>query len=64
MDFAPEGRGVLRKNNCKSYRKGKGEHSIWEGLDGHRFSVDSKINSRHTADGIISPGPEVPPATK
>jgi predicted RNA binding protein YcfA (HicA-like mRNA interferase family) len=53
MDFAPEVKKILRENGCKFYREGKGDHSIWENQDGHRFPVDSKIKSRHTANGIM-----------
>ncbi|MFP4895174.1 type II toxin-antitoxin system HicA family toxin [Paraburkholderia sp. EG304] len=53
MDFAPEVKKILRDNGCKFYREGRGDHSIWETPGGHRFPVDSKIKSRHTANGIM-----------
>ena len=53
MDFAPEVKKILRENGSKFYRDGKGDHAIWESPTGHRFPVDGKIKSRHTANGVL-----------
>jgi hypothetical protein len=53
-DFAPEVKGVLKENGCYKVRQGKGDHEIWYSpISKRNFPVDSKINSRHTANGVL-----------
>ena len=52
-DFGPKVREWLKENGCEFERPGKGDHEIWYSpLSDHRFPVDKKIKSRHTANGI------------
>lgn len=45
---------ILLKNGCWFERQGKGDHEIWYSpVTNLRFPVDSKIKSRHTANGIL-----------
>lgn len=53
MDFAPQVKRILREHGCEFDRNGKGDHEIWRTPGGKRFPVDSKIKSRHTANGIM-----------
>lgn len=47
-------RELLMKNGCRFVRRGKGDHDIWYSpITGIHFPVDSKIKSRHTANGIM-----------
>ena len=53
-DFAPDLKRFLREGGCQFERAGKGDHEIWYSpLTAVRFPVDSKIKSRHTANGIL-----------
>ncbi len=53
-DFAPELKRILRESGCHLDRQGKGDHEIWYSpLTALRFPVDSRIKSRHTANGIL-----------
>jgi hypothetical protein len=53
-DFSPEVKRILRENNCYKARQGKGDHEIWYSPRTNRhFPVDSKILSRHTANGVL-----------
>jgi len=53
-DFAPELKRMLRENGCHFERQGKGDHEIWfSPISKRRFPVDSKIKSRHTANGVL-----------
>jgi hypothetical protein len=53
-DFAPDVKEILRENGCYFVRHGKGDHDIWYSpITDHLFPVDSKIKSRHTANGIM-----------
>jgi hypothetical protein len=53
-DFAPELKRMLREHGCRFERPGKGDHEIWfSPLTGRRFTVDSKIRSRHTANAVL-----------
>jgi hypothetical protein len=53
-DFAPDLKKVLRDAGCRFERAGKGDHEIWYSpASGKRFPVDSKIKSRHTANGVL-----------
>ena len=45
---------VLIDAGCYFERQGKGDHEIWYSpITNIRFPVDSKIKSRHTANGIL-----------
>lgn len=47
-------RDILKKNNCKFVRYGKGDHEIWYSpITKSNITVDSKIKSRHTANAIM-----------
>jgi predicted RNA binding protein YcfA (HicA-like mRNA interferase family) len=53
-DYSPEVKRVLRANGCYFHRQGKGDHEIWYSpITNRYFPVDSKILSRHTANGIL-----------
>jgi predicted RNA binding protein YcfA (HicA-like mRNA interferase family) len=53
-DYAPEVKRRLREHGCEAVRQGKGDHEIWHSpLTGRHFPVDSRIRSRHTANGIL-----------
>ena len=45
---------IRRANNCTFVRSGKGDHQIWfSPISNRHFAVDSKIKSRHTANGVL-----------
>jgi predicted RNA binding protein YcfA (HicA-like mRNA interferase family) len=53
-DYAPAVKEILRQNGCEFVRHGKGDHEMWKSpISGKSFPVDSKIKSRHTANGIL-----------
>ncbi|ABD89668.1 type II toxin-antitoxin system HicA family toxin [Rhodopseudomonas palustris] len=53
-DFAPAVKDILRQNGCEFVHQGKGDHEMWKSpISGKTFPVDSKIKSRHTANGIL-----------
>jgi len=53
-DYAPELRRILHAAGCTFRRSGKGDHEIWFSPRTQRtFPVDSKIRSRHTANGVL-----------
>ncbi len=53
-DFEVEVCRILLEHGCFIVRRGKGDHSIWESpINGHRFVVDGKIKSRHSANAIM-----------
>jgi hypothetical protein len=53
-DFSAELKRVLREHGCRFERQGKGDHEIWfSPISGRRFPVDSRIKSRHTANGVL-----------
>jgi predicted RNA binding protein YcfA (HicA-like mRNA interferase family) len=53
-DFAPDLRKLLRDAGCFRVRRGKGDHEIWfSAVTERNFVVDSKILSRHTANGVL-----------
>lgn len=53
-DFSPELKSLLQSAGCRFERPGKGDHDIWfSPITGIRFPVDSKIKSRHTANGVL-----------
>jgi len=52
--FTPELIRLLRQAGCYFERPGKGDHDIWfSPITNLRFPVDSKIKSRHTANGVL-----------
>jgi HicA-like toxin of HicAB toxin-antitoxin system len=52
--FTPEVKRILNLHGCVSIRRGKGDHEIWfSPITKRNFPVDSKILSRHTANGIM-----------
>ncbi len=53
-DYTPIIKKILTENGCHFERQGKGDHEIWYSpLTKIRFPVDSKIRSRHTANGVL-----------
>ena len=53
-DYSPVIKKILTQNNCYFERQGNGDHEIWYSPTTNRhFPVDSKIKSRHTANGIL-----------
>lgn len=53
-DYSPEVKRRLRASGCYFHRQGKGDHEIWYSpITNRYFPVDSKILSRHTANGIL-----------
>lgn len=53
-DYEKKVRDILRRSGCLFVRHGKGDHDIWYSpITGRPVTVDSKIKSRHTANGIM-----------
>jgi predicted RNA binding protein YcfA (HicA-like mRNA interferase family) len=53
-DYAPIVKKIFSENGCHLERHGKGDHEIWYSpITKLRFTVDGKILSRHTANGIL-----------
>ncbi len=53
-DFAPEVRRMLSKAGWQFERHGKGDHERWiNPVTRAKVTVDAKIRSRHTANGIL-----------
>jgi len=53
-DFTPGLIKHLRKAGCTFVRNGKGDHQIWYSPKSEiNFTVDSKIKSKHTANGTL-----------
>lgn len=53
-DFSPGLKKLLREAGCYRLRAGKGDHEIWfSPIVNRPFTVNSKIKSRHTANGIL-----------
>ena len=53
-DYSPRVKAILREDGCKFVRHGKGDHEMWYSpITKQSFPVDSKIKSRHTANGIM-----------
>jgi len=53
-DYSTELKKMLVLSGCFLERQGKGDHEIWYSpITAMRFPVDSKIKSRHTANGIL-----------
>lgn len=52
--FEKDVRDILDKHGCEFVRRGNGDHDIWYSpISNRRFPVDSKIKSRHTANGVL-----------
>ncbi|WP_295392979.1 type II toxin-antitoxin system HicA family toxin [uncultured Thiodictyon sp.] len=52
--LTPELKRLLTQAGCAFERHGKGDHDIWYSpLTARRFTVDHKIVSRHTANGVL-----------
>ncbi|MBS0354454.1 MAG: type II toxin-antitoxin system HicA family toxin [Proteobacteria bacterium] len=53
-DYAAKLKELLANKGCYFERHGKGDHDIWYSpITDRRFPVDSKIKSRHTANGVL-----------
>jgi hypothetical protein len=53
-NFRQELERLLFEAGCMFVRNGKGDHAIWHSpISGMSFPVDSKIISRHTANGVL-----------
>ena len=53
-DYYPDLKKLLGQAGCYWLRAGKGDHEIWfSPISNRPFTVDSKIKSRHTANGIL-----------
>jgi hypothetical protein len=53
-DYTAELKDILKEYGCHFERHGKGDHEIWYSpITPRRFVVDSKIRSRHTANGVL-----------
>ncbi len=53
-DFAPDLKKMLKNGDCDFVRQGRGDHEIWQSPHtNRRFSVPTKIRSRHTANEIL-----------
>ena len=54
QSFTPELKRLLLAAGCRFVRAGKGDHEIWHSsVTQVHFVVDSKINSRHTANAVL-----------
>ena len=53
-EYEKKVREELKRNGCTFVRHGKGDHDIWfSPITQRPVTVDSKIKSRHTANGIM-----------
>ena len=53
-NLRPELERILREAGCSFVRPGRGDHAIWfSPISEQRFPVDSKIVSRHSANGVL-----------
>ena len=53
-DFSKDVKKFLKEYGCSFFRQGKGDHEIWYSpITVIKFPIDSKIKSRHTANGIL-----------
>jgi len=53
-DYSPDVKRILQENGCRFDRQGKGDHELWfSPISNRRFTVDSKIKSRHTANAVL-----------
>jgi hypothetical protein len=54
QSFTPEVKSLLRQNGCTFDRNGRGDHEMWwSPISQRKFTVDSKIKSRHTANEVL-----------
>ena len=45
---------LLKANDCRFVRQGKGDHEYWfSPITNRHFVVDSNIKSRHTANEVL-----------
>ena len=52
--YEREVRQTLETHGCRFDRHGKGDHEIWYSpITNRKFTVDSKIKSRHTANAVM-----------
>lgn len=52
--FTPELKRLLADAGCYFEKSGRGDHEIWYSpITNRRFTVDSNIKSRHTANGVL-----------
>lgn len=52
--YTPEVKRLLLRHGCEFRRQGKGDHEIWwSPITSRMVTVDGKIKSRHTANGIL-----------
>lgn len=53
-DYCPDLKKMLKNAGCYWLRPGKGDHEIWfSPITNRPFTVDSKIKSRHSANGVL-----------
>lgn len=53
-EYEKKVRDVLKAHGCWFERHGKGDHDIWfSPITNTHITVDGKIKSRHTANGIM-----------
>ena len=53
-DYCPDLKKLLRDAGCYWLSAGKGDHEIWfSPIVNRPFTVDSKIKSRHFANGVL-----------
>ena len=53
-DYSGDLKRLLAAAGCIFVRPGKGDHEIWSSpITGRSFPVDSRIRSRHTANGVL-----------
>ena len=53
-EYEKKVRKVLTANGWSFLRQGKGDHEIWANPSfSHKVTVDGKIKSRHSANGIM-----------
>jgi hypothetical protein len=52
--YTPQLKKLLLSHGCRFERQGKGDHEIWfSPITQRRFTVDSEIKSRHTANAVL-----------
>jgi hypothetical protein len=54
VDYSRPLKQILRENECRFDRPGKGDHEIWfSPITKIKFVVDNSIKSRHTANAVL-----------
>ena len=54
VEYEKKVRTILSNNGCILKRRSKGDHDIWYSpITKRELTVDGKIKSRHTANGIL-----------